>query len=1572
VLATIEKAAEYHGPTPPGEGWVLSGEGPKGGKIWKRTDSIPGGEPTLKKPPADDPVNAAVESFRKNPMATAKDAREANQKLRDDGSKFRLVPDGKGGWNAMHLRDLGSLVGERSVLVTNPLTGKPDMGDREYFEQARKMVGDTISASYVQTFNDPEFRDYTAEDIAVANKEMADDGSKFQLAWNNEWGKWTAVKRQRKTAKSFTAKSAEYHGPKPPGDNWHLVSEGPRGGKIWSPGKQPKSNGKHQWSMASAIRRSPRIRNAMHHADDIAAKIVEGGKKTMRAAGAAGRKMRSVSAGMFKRLEARYGRRQALGIFGAANILSWGVTGVGAAFGVPVWVPGQTALTAVPFIVIAEVYKRARESMSTKGFDRLTDAQINELAEQLVKDLLAEWEQGSEGITAKSFTLKDEVRHQPESPGEGWEFAGEGPRGGKLWRHSGQPQGEKPAAPTKTVPGVAEDVRGILSANKGTEEGLISGTIRELQVKVQAALRGLSGDALQKAGRELGVEGWYGNDKDQNVVLTARDIVNNELGRRRLELNPVKEDPEAERKFQEQRQRQEDERAREAGDRPLGTPEPEREPAPRALLHTHPNAAKYGGGGPRVPLPEPPQDPESNLYERERQVPTGTPEEQAREQEHPPPVKPWLKSPHQIGLSVNPDKPNVLMRGNVRVATYDHPPTQREIDIQAEKISAYEAVKEGIPVPDAILNKYPHLRQRHDWQKAPLRRNDSPVPFAIDHADALRNKLAARPSQVTDHDIDGIVKSSEGLSHGEFNQFAKRLGVTLRESNPHSWGSNQVANTSLNRDLLQKALKAKRDKAVAERQQAAMPGTAKTPEPTAVPPLPQTSSVTPKPRPVSTHINNVRAGNDVKDPKTGEFAKVTQRERKQNTIILHLSNGSTISMDSRKPVEVRKGWKAAEYHGPNPPGEGWVQTGEGPKGGKIWQHQGEPESGPAEHSGEKKQSQGQPHDAESLGRSIVGAFAASDVHGDGLARTDHLYAELKRKIAPDMKPTEFKSLLISLANQKQIELKVWNEVRNMSDVHREMSPSDKENTYGTVMIGRGANAESIGKAAAEFMGRNGIGTKREEFNPFGEGYDKHGNKIAQKEPEPSPQREQPPAPRKLPETWTALHDFIKYDMKKGEPDADVHAQIVKLLDTQPKGVREKLAKDVGVSDWRDKDSVAARILKRDKGAFRGTESSNKSAAGFTLKAEEYHGPTPPGEGWTYSGEGPKGGKIWTRQQGKGGEKEEASEKKKAEGSPDTNASFLQSLKEQSSNGGMNRIMGEWFKKFARDEGDHESTVDAKGNIEATHGMRAHAKANLTQQIAEILSKKYAGTPVEAEAEALVEEYNEEHWEDVVDEEDALKGAVAVLVNNWAESSNDHNALSRAIQGGAKEFFNVKDSFNYVGPSGSKKEIALQDKTEEMREKYSGIIHAYLEATYENTQEFFKKAGIKELVLYRGMKLEGGKIEEKWTSQDGAETALQPLSSFSTSFDTAHYFADSSRNNSKKNCMMIAVRVPIERVFSTALTGAGCLTEAECVVLGGKIKCNTAAWTHIAPKIDLATNTFAGSQSGGPTYEQFHK
>lgn len=102
--------------------------------------------------------------------------------------------------------------------------------------------------------------------------------------------------------------------------------------------------------------------------------------------------------------------------------------------------------------------------------------------------------------------------------------------------------------------------------------------------------------------------------------------------------------------------------------------------------------------------------------------------------------------------------------------------------------------------------------------------------------------------------------------------------------------------------------------------------------------------------------------------------------------------------------------------------------------------------------------------------------------------------------------------------------------------------------------------------------------------------------------------------------------------------------------------------------------------------------------------------------------------------------------------------------------------------------------------------------------------------------------------------------------------------------------------------------------------------AFLRAMYENTQQWFRDHGITQVTVYRGMMtgLPAG---------NGQMTVrMQPMSSWSAVRSIADQFAKVSPQLPAAGVM--ALRVPVSRVLSTAVSGMGSAAEAEVVLLGG--------------------------------------
>jgi hypothetical protein len=146
---------------------------------------------------------------------------------------------------------------------------------------------------------------------------------------------------------------------------------------------------------------------------------------------------------------------------------------------------------------------------------------------------------------------------------------------------------------------------------------------------------------------------------------------------------------------------------------------------------------------------------------------------------------------------------------------------------------------------------------------------------------------------------------------------------------------------------------------------------------------------------------------------------------------------------------------------------------------------------------------------------------------------------------------------------------------------------------------------------------------------------------------------------------------------------------------------------------------------------------------------------------------------------------------------------------------------------------------------------------------------------------------------------------------------------------------VQDEFGLVDAAIDHMEMVIDSRGEEqtelgrrVRDIYK-MDRAYSRIEYENTQAWFKERGIAEVTVYRGMAVPEGSLE----LGKSTTVAMQPASSWSTDLETARSFM---RSREKQDPVLLRARIPASRILSTAVTGRGCLKEAEVLVLGGKL------------------------------------
>lgn len=176
---------------------------------------------------------------------------------------------------------------------------------------------------------------------------------------------------------------------------------------------------------------------------------------------------------------------------------------------------------------------------------------------------------------------------------------------------------------------------------------------------------------------------------------------------------------------------------------------------------------------------------------------------------------------------------------------------------------------------------------------------------------------------------------------------------------------------------------------------------------------------------------------------------------------------------------------------------------------------------------------------------------------------------------------------------------------------------------------------------------------------------------------------------------------------------------------------------------------------------------------------------------------------------------------------------------------------------------------------------------------------------------------------------------STLVQKWAASSGDHEAVSVAMQVAARDVFDMQDNDlsyaalhilnDHQGDTSAVMKAAAStlDYNTWGDSKVSGdLVHAglkeFVAGMYRNTQNYLASKGIDHMYLARGMKMsasEGAAIKD---------VKMQPMSSFSTSISVAKNFAAGGS--------VYLVKVPRSQIVGTYLTGFGCSNEHEVVVL----------------------------------------
>jgi hypothetical protein len=202
-------------------------------------------------------------------------------------------------------------------------------------------------------------------------------------------------------------------------------------------------------------------------------------------------------------------------------------------------------------------------------------------------------------------------------------------------------------------------------------------------------------------------------------------------------------------------------------------------------------------------------------------------------------------------------------------------------------------------------------------------------------------------------------------------------------------------------------------------------------------------------------------------------------------------------------------------------------------------------------------------------------------------------------------------------------------------------------------------------------------------------------------------------------------------------------------------------------------------------------------------------------------------------------------------------------------------------------------------------------------------------------ESVIEEFKDDIAKYLADKTDVDYNTANNFIRNWAISSNNDNETSLFIQQRASELFGAPLS----EWQKSKINGLVTEKTlEELSFIKKDAVDKLLQEMYNRTQKELSNAGIKEVVLTRGVKrlseLESKELlklaENAYTNGESIRFSGNALESWSTDIGTAQRFADAEHGG-----WVFGIKVPANKILSTSRTGFGCPTEYEYVLLGGE-------------------------------------
>lgn len=176
-----------------------------------------------------------------------------------------------------------------------------------------------------------------------------------------------------------------------------------------------------------------------------------------------------------------------------------------------------------------------------------------------------------------------------------------------------------------------------------------------------------------------------------------------------------------------------------------------------------------------------------------------------------------------------------------------------------------------------------------------------------------------------------------------------------------------------------------------------------------------------------------------------------------------------------------------------------------------------------------------------------------------------------------------------------------------------------------------------------------------------------------------------------------------------------------------------------------------------------------------------------------------------------------------------------------------------------------------------------------------------------------------------------QAALNAFLQKWNDAGTAKSSFVQAFQKAVQDEFGLKSA--YMGPKD------FTPAAKKLYAAHGATLRKMARAQYNSTQDALKAAGIKNVLVHRGMGWKNAASAPSWLKNSDGTLAhgevfpqQRPISSWTTSMETADNFISAMQTSGGKEGVILSADVPASRVFSLPGTGIGDQYFKEVVLL----------------------------------------